>query len=58
MRELTSLLNLKDCEYQNNNILDLCDEYVYINMNESCESLNVGIASSIIMYEINEKNKL
>ena len=39
----------------NNNILDLCDEYVYINMNKSCESLNVSIASSIIMYEINNK---
>ena len=36
-------------------ILDLCDEYVYINMNKSCESLNVGIASSIIMYEIDNK---
>lgn len=39
----------------NSEILDLCDEYVYINMSESCESLNVGIASSIIMYEINNK---
>lgn len=36
-------------------LLDLCDEYIYINMNEKCESLNVGIASSIIMYEINSK---
>ncbi len=36
-------------------ILDLCDHYVYINMNSSCESLNVGVASSIIMYEINNK---
>ena len=34
-------------------VLDLCDKYVYIKMNESCESLNVGVASSIIMYEIN-----
>jgi len=24
-------------------------------MNKSCESLNVGVASSIIMYEINNK---
>ena len=36
-------------------ILELCDDYVYINMSESCESLNVGVASSIIMYEINKK---
>ena len=38
-----------------NNLLDLCDEYIYINMNSNCESLNVGIATSIIMYEINSK---
>ena len=36
-------------------LLNLCDEYIYINMNPLCESLNVGIASSIIMYEINNK---
>lgn len=40
----------------NNEILDMCDEYVYIDMNNKCESLNVGIASSIVMYEINKKN--
>ena len=34
---------------------DLCDEYLYIIMNEKCESLNAGIAASIIMYEINSK---
>lgn len=39
----------------NGEILDLCDEYVYINMNKNCESLNVSIASSIIMYEIMNK---
>ncbi len=33
-------------------ILDKCDEYIYIGMNESCESLNVGVAASIIMYEL------
>lgn len=39
----------------NDEILDMCDEYVYIPMNEMCESLNVSIASSIIMYELNKK---
>lgn len=39
-----------------NEILDMCDEYIYIDMNKKCESLNVGIASSIVMYEINKKN--
>lgn len=37
------------------NILNLCDEYIYIKMNSLCESLNVAIASSIVMYEINKK---
>lgn len=32
---------------------DLCDDFIYIKMNESCESLNVAVASSIIMYELN-----
>ena len=34
---------------------DLCDEYLYIRMNESCESLNASVAASILMYEINNK---
>lgn len=36
-------------------VLELCDENLYINMNEKCESLNVGVASSILLYEINNK---
>lgn len=36
-------------------VLNLCDDYIYLPMNEKCESLNVGVASSIIMYEINKK---
>ncbi|MCI9234263.1 MAG: RNA methyltransferase [Bacilli bacterium] len=35
-------------------ILDLCDEYLYIEMNERCESLNVGVATSIILYELDK----
>ncbi len=30
----------------------MCDEYLYIPMDESCESLNVGVATSIILYEL------
>ena len=37
------------------NIKELCDEFVYINMNKSCESLNVGVAASILMYEVNHE---
>ena len=31
----------------------LCDEKVYINMNNNCESLNAGVSASILMYEVN-----
>lgn len=33
-------------------ILNLSDEFVYIKMNSNCESLNVGVATSIILYEL------
>ena len=33
-------------------IQELCDENLYIPMNKSCESLNVGVASSILLYEL------
>ena len=36
-------------------ILDMCDDYIYIDMNKSCESLNVGVAASIILYELNSR---
>ena len=36
-------------------ILDLCDEYIYINMDNKVESLNVGVATSIILYEFNKR---
>lgn len=31
---------------------DMADENIYINMNDKCESLNVGVATSIILYEL------
>lgn len=34
---------------------DLCDENIYIDMNPLCESLNVGVATSIILYELNSR---
>ena len=33
-------------------LLDKCDEYIYIPMSDECESLNVGVATSIILYEL------
>lgn len=35
-------------------VLDKCRNYVHINMNKECESLNVGVATSIIMYELSK----
>lgn len=35
-------------------ILDMCSDYIYIDMNKSCESLNVGVATSIILYELDK----
>lgn len=35
-------------------ILDLCNEYLYIDMNKNCESLNVAVATSIILYELSK----
>ena len=34
-------------------IQELCDKNIYIEMNDNCESLNVGVATSIILYELN-----
>ena len=31
---------------------DLSDEFIYIKMNKKCESLNAGVAASIILYEL------
>lgn len=39
-------------------ILSLCDIYLYIPMLNQVESLNVGVATSIILYEMARKNNL
>ena len=33
---------------------ELCDSFIYIDMNPLCESLNVGVATSIILYELDK----
>lgn len=38
----------------NNDLDNLCDDYIYIKMNNKCESLNVGVSASILMYELNQ----
>lgn len=35
-------------------VSSLCDSYAYINMSEKCESLNVGVAASILLYELDK----
>lgn len=35
-------------------LLNLADQYLYIDMNKKCESLNVGVATSIILYELSK----
>lgn len=34
-------------------LLALCDKNLYIKMNNNCESLNVSVATSILLYELN-----
>ena len=35
-------------------ILEMCDRYIFIDMNEKVESLNVSVAASIVLYELNK----
>lgn len=35
-------------------MINLSDEFIYIDMNDVCESLNVGVATSIILYELDK----
>ncbi len=37
-------------------IQDMCDKNLCIKMNSSCESLNVGVATSILLYELDRGN--
>ena len=35
-------------------ILDMCDKFLFIDMNDKVESLNVAVATSILLYELNK----
>ena len=35
-----------------NEVKNMCDDFVYIKMDSACESLNVGVATSILLYEV------
>lgn len=36
-------------------VRELCNKFIYIDMNGMCESLNASVAASILMYEVNNK---
>ena len=36
-------------------VRNCCSKFIYIGMNNECESLNAGVAASIIMYEVDNK---
>lgn len=38
-------------------IKKMCDKNLYIKMNSNCESLNVGVATSILLYELGGNNE-
>ena len=38
-------------------IQDMCDENLYIKMNKNAESLNVGVACSILLYEMGDSDE-
>lgn len=37
------------------NVNNLCDDFTYIDMNNQCESLNVAVACSIILYQLTKR---
>lgn len=58
-------INIKDINKENiaivmgsegqglsNEVKNMCDDFVYIKMDNACESLNVGVATSILLYEV------
>ena len=40
-----------------NEVSKLVDKNIYIKMNDDCESLNVSVAASIILYELDSGDK-
>ena len=40
----------------NPEILELCDKFIYIELDNEVESLNVAIATSILLYELSRRD--
>lgn len=59
--QLKKLENIRKCAIiignegkgMNDNLKDMCDVLLNIPINKNCESLNAGVAASIIFYELN-----
>lgn len=51
-RERHALIVGNEGEGLSNEILDMCDVKLNIEMNKNCESLNVGVATGIILYHL------
>ena len=52
-KELFALVLGNEGNGVNKEIEDLADKYIYITMNKDVESLNVAVAGSILLYELN-----
>ena len=52
IKEPWALIIGNESEGVSGSLLDMCDMNVTIGMNEKCESLNVGVAASIILYHL------
>ena len=53
-KDITKYRNINETRGMNRDLDNLCDDYIYIKMNNKCESLNVGVSASILMYELNQ----
>lgn len=55
-REKYALIMGNEGKGVSRDILDMCDKYIYIEMDKEVESLNVAIATSVLLYELNRRD--
>lgn len=54
-REKYALIMGNEGQGISDEVLELCDKYIYISMHDDVESLNVAIAASILLYELDRR---
>ena len=54
-KELFALILGNEGNGVSEEVLDMADKYIYIKMNKDVESLNVAVAGSILLYELDNK---